>query len=315
MPDHVGYRRKIGQRRRGRLTGKAICSANGCARRKRWRRSRRSLRGGRGKARIARSPHRHCERSEAIHSLSLCCQMDCFAALAMTGIHQRSPDERSDIRGFQLPPVPHVAALMRATISVSMSPLLRPILALRSCWRLRRVIPRPNPCPRRPAHPRDQRFSRLSAAAAGRHPDRRSRGQDQKINVPAGGAEHMATLVKQLREGHKNTIFVAAGDLIGASPFLSAMFHDEPTIEVAVDDGARRRLRRQSRIRRGQGRIVADAEWRLPSRRTAARDRIRFSGAKFRYLAASTIEKSTGKPVFPAYEISNSTAFRSPSSG
>jgi 5'-nucleotidase len=28
-----------------------------------------------------------------------------------------------------------------------------------------------------------------------------------------------------------------------------------------------------------------------------------FLGAKFRYLAASTIEKSTGKPLFPAYEI------------
>src|SRR3978361_1909429 len=53
----------------------------------------------------------------------------------------------------------------------------------------------------------------------------------RKIVVSAGGAERMATLVNQLREGHKNTIFVAAGDLIGASPFLSAMFHDEPTIE------------------------------------------------------------------------------------
>ena len=54
----------------------------------------------------------------------------------------------------------------------------------------------------------------------------------KKITVPAGGAERMATLVGQLREGHQNTIFVAAGDLIGASPFLSAMFHDEPTIEA-----------------------------------------------------------------------------------
>ena len=62
----------------------------------------------------------------------------------------------------------------------------------------------------------------------------------------AGGAEQMATLVKQLREGHKNTIFVAAGDLIGASPFLSAMFHDEPTHRVDVADGARAGLRRQS---------------------------------------------------------------------
>src|SRR6476469_8098466 len=53
----------------------------------------------------------------------------------------------------------------------------------------------------------------------------------KRITVAAGGAEYMATLVKQLREGRKNTIFVAAGDLIGASPFLSAMFHDEPSIE------------------------------------------------------------------------------------
>ena len=51
-------------------------------------------------------------------------------------------------------------------------------------------------------------------------PDDRSK----KIVVPAGGVETMATVVQQLREGHSNTIFVAAGDLIGASPFLSAMF-------------------------------------------------------------------------------------------
>src|SRR5665213_430041 len=53
----------------------------------------------------------------------------------------------------------------------------------------------------------------------------------RKIMVPAGGVEQMATLVKQLRAGHDNTIFVAAGDLIGAGPLLSAMFHDEPSIE------------------------------------------------------------------------------------
>ena len=62
----------------------------------------------------------------------------------------------------------------------------------------------------------------------------------KKVMVAAGGAEYMATLVKQLREGHKNTIFVAAGDLIGASPFLSAMFHDEPSVEaLSMVDAAR----------------------------------------------------------------------------
>ena len=124
----------------------------------------------------------------------------------------------------------------------------------------------------------------------------------RKITVPAGGAEHMATLVKELRDGRKNSIFVAAGDLIGASPFLSALFHDEPTIESLsqmgldiasvgnheFDEGAGELLRMQN-----GGCHPTDG----------CRGPHRFEGAKFRYLAASTIVKSTGKSLFPPYEI------------
>jgi 5'-nucleotidase len=124
----------------------------------------------------------------------------------------------------------------------------------------------------------------------------------KKIVVPAGGAEYMATLVKQLRTSHTNTIFVAAGDLIGASPFLSAMFHDEPTIEslsmmgleVAsvgnheFDEGKDELLRMQN----GGCHPIDKCQGPHP-----------FPGAKFHYLAASTVENSTGKTVFPAYEI------------
>ncbi len=124
----------------------------------------------------------------------------------------------------------------------------------------------------------------------------------RKIMVPAGGAERLSTVVKQLREGHKNNIFVAAGDLIGASPFLSAMFHDEPTIEslsmmgLAIssvgnhefDEGKDELLRMQN----GGCHPVDKCQGPHP-----------FLGAKFRYLAASTIDKTTGKPVFPPYEI------------
>jgi len=123
-----------------------------------------------------------------------------------------------------------------------------------------------------------------------------------KITVEAGGAEHMATAVRQLREGHQNTIFVAAGDLIGASPFLSAMFHDEPTVEsldkmgLAVasvgnhefDEGKDELLRMQN----GGCHPVDGCQGPHP-----------FLGARFRYLAASTFEKGTGKTVLPAYEI------------
>jgi 5'-nucleotidase len=126
--------------------------------------------------------------------------------------------------------------------------------------------------------------------------------KSKKIAVEAGGAEQMATLVKQLRAGAKNTIFVAAGDLIGASPFLSALFHDEPTIEslsmmgleVAsvgnheFDEGKEELLRMQN----GGCHPTDGCQGPRP-----------FLGAKFRYLAASTIEKTTGKTVFPPYAI------------
>ena len=49
--------------------------------------------------------------------------------------------------------------------------------------------------------------------------------------VPAGGVEYLTTHLKALREGHANTLTVAAGDLIGGSPFLSGLFKDEPGVE------------------------------------------------------------------------------------
>src|ERR687897_3115186 len=48
----------------------------------------------------------------------------------------------------------------------------------------------------------------------------------------AGGVEFLATHVRNLRATNPNTLFVSAGDLIGATPLLSALFHDEPTIEA-----------------------------------------------------------------------------------
>ncbi|WP_031336447.1 bifunctional UDP-sugar hydrolase/5'-nucleotidase [Rhodopseudomonas sp. B29] len=124
----------------------------------------------------------------------------------------------------------------------------------------------------------------------------------KKINVPAGGAEHMATLVKRLRDGHPNAIFVAAGDLIGASPFLSAMFHDEPTVQSLslmglalssvgnheFDEGADELKRMQN----GGCHPVDGCQGPAP-----------FKGADYTYLAASTVETATGKTIFPAYAI------------
>lgn len=124
----------------------------------------------------------------------------------------------------------------------------------------------------------------------------------KKITVPAGGAEHMATLVKELREGRTHSIFVAAGDLIGASPFLSALFHDEPTVEALSMMGLEVASVGNHEFDEGKDELL-----RMQNGGCHPSDGCRgphpFGGAKFRYLAASTFEKSTGKTVFPPYAV------------
>ena len=122
------------------------------------------------------------------------------------------------------------------------------------------------------------------------------------VTVQAGGAEHLATAVQQLRAQNPNHIFVAAGDLIGASPLLSALFKDEPTIEALglmglevtavgnheFDKGASELLRMQN------GGCTGTDSCKGPQP---------FKGASFKYLAASTIVDKTGQPLLPAYHV------------
>jgi 5'-nucleotidase len=50
--------------------------------------------------------------------------------------------------------------------------------------------------------------------------------------VDAGGVEYLATHLAELKARNPNTVIVSAGDNVGASPFISALFHDQPTIEA-----------------------------------------------------------------------------------
>jgi len=122
------------------------------------------------------------------------------------------------------------------------------------------------------------------------------------VVVPAGGAEHLATAVNELRAKNPNHAFVAAGDLIGATPLISALFRDEPTIESLsamgleisavgnheFDKGAEELVRMQN------GGCNKDEGCKGPQP---------FKGASFRYLAASTVVDATGKTLFPAYHV------------
>jgi 5'-nucleotidase len=125
--------------------------------------------------------------------------------------------------------------------------------------------------------------------------------------VPAGGAAYFAEHVRRLEAGHRNSLVVSAGDLIGASPLLSALFHDEPTIEAMnkigldlnavgnheFDEGTTELKRMQ------EGGCHAEAQLDPPRSCVFGR----FKGAKFGFLAANVVRESTGKPLFAPYAV------------
>lgn len=123
------------------------------------------------------------------------------------------------------------------------------------------------------------------------------------LKARVGGAAQLAAALERARATHPNSITVAAGDLIGASPFASAHFLDEPTIDAMnmaglslasvgnheFDQGSAELLRKQ---RGGCEKYTSRVPCRLE----------RFAGARFQYLSANVVAKN-GKPLFPATAI------------
>ena len=122
------------------------------------------------------------------------------------------------------------------------------------------------------------------------------------ITVPAGGSEAMATLVKEKRASAKYSVFVAAGDLVGATPLLSALFADEPTIESLSTMGLEISAVGNHEFDKGVVELLRKQNGGCQSDK-ACLALHPFMGAKFKYLAASTTWKDSGKTILPPYEI------------
>ena len=122
--------------------------------------------------------------------------------------------------------------------------------------------------------------------------------------TPAGGAEYLATTLEKLRAeadaAGQKTLTVGAGDMVGATPLLSAAFHDEPSIETLnllkmdvtsvgnheFDEGVDELLRLQN-----GGCHPTDG----------CQDGDPYFGADFPYLAANTVYNDTGETILPAW--------------
>ena len=125
---------------------------------------------------------------------------------------------------------------------------------------------------------------------------------DKTIALPAGGAEFIASAVAELRSKNPNHVFVAAGDLIGATPLLSALFRDEPTIESLSLMGLEVSAVGNHEFDRGVGELLRMQRGGCHPADGCKGPRA-FGGAAFQYLAASTIDERTGRTVLPAYHV------------
>ena len=134
-------------------------------------------------------------------------------------------------------------------------------------------------------------------------------GSGGKITLPdnskvdAGGAAFFAAHVAALRATNPNTVVVSAGDLIGATPLVSALFHDEPTIEAMNMIGLDINGVGNHEFDKGTAELLRMQHGGC-SPIDGCADGTFFPGANFRFLSTNVIvDTSTGKTLFPRYEI------------
>ena len=122
--------------------------------------------------------------------------------------------------------------------------------------------------------------------------------------VAVGGGEYLSAKLKELRDGNKFSVTVAAGDLIGGSPAFSGLFHDEPSVESLnamgldfsgvgnheFDEGVTELLRMQ----RGGCHPVDGCYF----------EQDPYSGADFRWLSANVVNDDGDTPL-PPYWVKN----------
>lgn len=125
----------------------------------------------------------------------------------------------------------------------------------------------------------------------------------------AGGVDYLAGYVESLKAENPNSVVVSAGDLVGASPLISAFFHDEGTIETMnrlgldfssvgnheFDAGVSELLRKQEGGCHPTGVNTCEG--------ASVGTPVPFEGAQFKFLAANVIDNATGRTLLPAYGI------------
>jgi 5'-nucleotidase len=116
-----------------------------------------------------------------------------------------------------------------------------------------------------------------------------------------GGAAALASTLKRVRQ--PNSITVSAGDLIGASPLVSAYFLDEPTIQAMNAIGLGLNAVGNHEFDKGSAELLRMQNGGCEKHTTRVPCRVEpFGGATFQFLAAN-VHRSDGQTILPGSAV------------
>lgn len=130
-------------------------------------------------------------------------------------------------------------------------------------------------------------------------------GDSTAQTLVGGGVEILGANLQAWRKQDPELLLVGGGDLIGASPGISSLFADEPTIDALSMMGMRVSALGNHEFDQGVQELKRQQNGGCISPRPdkACKFNREFTGAKFTYIAANVIDSASGKPMFPAYHV------------
>ena len=130
----------------------------------------------------------------------------------------------------------------------------------------------------------------------------------QRVALRVGGVAHLASAVRRLRAEQPASVLISSGDLVGASPLVSALFRDEPTIEVMNALGLDLNAAGNHEFDHGVAelrRLIAGGCATEPRGVAAscAGAAKTYGGARFPNIAANIEDAATGAPLLPPFVV------------
>lgn len=128
--------------------------------------------------------------------------------------------------------------------------------------------------------------------------------RSKTLTVQAGGIETIGGILDEARKTNPNTIFVGVGDMTGASPLVSALLRDEPTVKALSDLGMAVNVVGNHEFDNGVQELTRFQKGGCASNapEKACLFDPNFAGAKFSYLAAN-VKNGVGQTILPPYKI------------